>query len=161
MLDTLPHRAILWSNGREQTYMDTHGGESGVDMPRVTVREDGTAFIRARIHPGTSEVRVWELKREGIHWLRKQGIGVEQEMGRRVFDRLRNLGYAYIANPSGRRSPSTRRRKLAPVHVEPNGVSVYFDQGPNGRRKVITVPPSFAAPSTKKPRRPRKKRARK
>ena len=107
-------------------------------MPKITVRDDGTAYTRAAIYPGSAEVRQWEVRREGVAWLRKRGIGVEQQMGRRLFDQLRKLGYAYIANPSGKRTPTTHRKQCE--ITAPSGVSVTTEEGPKGTRRVITIP---------------------
>jgi len=70
-------------------------------MPKVTVRKDGTWFTQAVVTPGSALIRTWEVKREGIEWLRRQGIQVGQEMGRTCFHELLKLGYAYIAKRSG------------------------------------------------------------
>jgi hypothetical protein len=64
-------------------------------------------------------------------------------MGRACFEELRNLKHAYIRNPSGKRSPTKRRKKI--THFGSDGVSFTTERGPNGVRKVITIPGEVTA----------------
>lgn len=83
-------------------------------MPKVTVRKDGTCYTRAVVTPGTATVRTWEVKKEGVEWLRRQGIRVDQEMGRGRFHELLKRDYAYIANSTGAKAKAAPSSKALP-----------------------------------------------
>lgn len=87
-------------------------------MPKITVRDDGICFVRASVHPGSGEVRTWEVKKEGVAWLRRQGIGVEQEMGRSRFHQLLELCYAYIANRSAKRKTAKTTKPVPKIKTK-------------------------------------------
>lgn len=108
-------------------------------MPKVTVRKDGTWFTQAVVTPGSGLVRTWEVKQEGVEWLRRQGIRVGEEMGRSRFHQLLERRFAYIANSTASEVKVSKASTKALSERQPRSGTTNMAPTPGGSSKHLAT----------------------